>query len=197
MAGDDGDERLGTPAVTRVLRIVRDVATQSDRYSHAIRERLGMHSTDLTAMGIISDAARDGAELTPSQLAAELHLSASAVTSLVTRLEHIGHVTRHPHVADGRKVVVEITPSAADLASTSFQPLSGAIREVLASRSDAELALVEDVLSDIVRAMTEVCEMGRGSRAAGLVAPRSATTLDPAAAPAPRPRSSGDRAPLS
>jgi hypothetical protein len=96
MAGEDGEARLGQPAVTRVLRLVRAVATQSDRYSHAIRERLGMHSTDLTAMGIISDAARDGAELTPSQLAAELHLSASAVTSLVSRLEHIGHVTAAP-----------------------------------------------------------------------------------------------------
>ncbi|MBK8755711.1 MAG: MarR family transcriptional regulator [Actinomycetales bacterium] len=155
-----------------------------------------MHSTDLTAMGIISDAARDGAELTPSQLAAELHLSASAVTSLVSRLEHIGHVRRLPHVVDGRKVVVEITPSAADLASTSFQPLSAAIRAVLASRSDAELALVGDVLSDVVRAMTDVCDDGRGARAAGLVAPRGAATLTRRLRP-PRPRSSGDRAPLS
>jgi len=37
MAGEDGEARLGQPAVTRVLRLVRAVATQSDRYSHAIR----------------------------------------------------------------------------------------------------------------------------------------------------------------
>lgn len=152
---NDGANRQ---SVTAVLRLVRALSTQAERFADQVRSDLGMHRSDLTAMGVISDNARDEQELTPSELAHELHLSASAVTSLLDRLERVGHIQRARHAGDRRKVVVEITPEAAQLSAAAFRPLSEAIRSTLATRSDEELAVLTSALADMVEAMAKACE---------------------------------------
>lgn len=142
--------------VTTVLRLLRALTTQTDRYAERRRTELSLSRTDLTAMGVISDGARDGRTLTPGALAQELHLSASAITALLDRLERVGHVSRGRDGTDRRKVVIEITPSAAEVSAEAFRPLSEAIRESLAGYDDAELAVFAQVLSDVVDAVSDV-----------------------------------------
>lgn len=126
-----------------------------------------MHPTDLTAMGVISDHARDERELTQSALAKELHLSKSAVTALVDRLEQVGHVRRQRHPLDRRSLVLSITESASELSGQSFAPLSGAVRRSLAPYDDEELAVVARVLTDVVAAMSSASDRVSGPAPAG------------------------------
>lgn len=148
--------------VTVALRLIRALTAQADRYVDGVRGRLGMPRTDVTAMGVIADSARDQRALTPGSLAQELHLSASTVTALLDRLERVGHVQRGRDALDRRKVVIEITPSALQVSADAFRPLSDAIRASLAEHSDADLQTFSRVLAELVKTISSVAEETRG-----------------------------------
>jgi DNA-binding MarR family transcriptional regulator len=53
---------------------------------------------------------RHGA-MTPTELAAHEKVQPPSITKIVARLEELGYVTRAPHEADRRQVVVSISPT--------------------------------------------------------------------------------------
>ena len=53
---------------------------------------------------------KDGG-MTPADLADDVCLTRSAMTSALDSLEKLGHVTRSPHPSDRRMVVISLTPS--------------------------------------------------------------------------------------
>lgn len=136
--------------VLEVAALVRQVSTNSNRYADTVRRRLELARSDMTAMELISSYARAGAPISPGELAQRLRLSASAVTSLVDRLERVGHVERSPDVRDRRRQQLRLTDSADELASAAFLPLGRAIRAVLQDRSDAELEAAAAVLHEVL-----------------------------------------------
>lgn len=144
--------------VTAVLRLIRALSTQTDRYADQVRQQLGMPRTDLTAMGVINDSARDGRNLTPGALAHEMHLPASTVTALLDRLERVGHVVRERDLHDRRKVMIGVTESASELGSQAFRPLSEAIRRALSTHTDEELTLLAGLLADVVQAVSRAVD---------------------------------------
>lgn len=131
LTGDDVDaieqawlrERPSTPVdsigvITRIWRIGR-LLDQDRRHTMA-----GL-DLDVSTRDLLSTLRRSGApyELTPSQLAAQSLISASAVSQRVARAEGRGLVTRRPAEGDGRGVVVTLTDAGHELIERSVDEL--------------------------------------------------------------------------
>lgn len=156
-AFDTAPTATGDP-VWDVSALIRAVSTQTDRYTDTVRRVLGMHASDLTALTLVADRASTGQAMTASELAAELHLSPSAVTSLIDRLERVGHVHRSHHAQDGRKVVLDMTEQASVVSRAAFMPLGRNVMEALGGHGEDELRVVADVLTDVIEAVARATE---------------------------------------
>ena len=85
--------------------------------------------------------------MTPSRLAAELGLTAGAVTQLVDGLRDAGHVDIGPHPSDGRSRVMTLSAAAAQEVA-AFQ--RGIVRDLapdFAGLTDAELQQLAALLA--------------------------------------------------
>lgn len=139
--------------VLAVAALVRQVSEAANRYADTVRRRLDMAPSDMTALALIAAGTRAGEPLSPGALAQRLRLSASAVTSLVDRLERVGHVSRTPHDRDRRRQHLQVTDSAGAMTAVAFGPLRESLRGALAQHSDADLATAAAVLRDAVAAI--------------------------------------------
>ena len=80
-----------------------------DAVDAAAAAYLHVNRTDMRCLEILYQ----GEAVLPSQLAAKLGLT-TGVTAMLDRLERLGYVTRSADPSDRRKVVVRITPKAAE-----------------------------------------------------------------------------------
>ena len=99
----------------------------------------GLHPTDLRALIELLDAGRAGQPATPGWLGGQLGLNSAGTTTLIDRLERLGHVRRVRDTRDRRKVLLEVTPAAVDLGWSFFGPLIDASVAGMAAFSPAEL----------------------------------------------------------
>lgn len=112
----------------------------------------GLHATDLRALIALLDAGRAGRRATPGWLGEQLGLNSAGTTTLIDRLERLGHVRRVRGTRDRRKVFLEVTPDAVELGWSFFGPQIGAMVAGMRSFTDAELTAVGrflDAMSDI------------------------------------------------
>lgn len=146
--------------------LVRRLSTATNRYVDRIRRDLEMTRSDLTAMEMIATRSRSRDPMSPSELAAALQLSASAVTSLVDRLEAMGHVRRDRRSDDRRRQSLIITDTAAEISGAAFAPLSRAVRTALGRMSDDELVVVERAMREVLSEL-ELLQRTSDSEGAG------------------------------
>jgi DNA-binding MarR family transcriptional regulator len=92
--------------INRLARFLARVATE-------LETALSKHGLKLGEFDVLSALRRGGPpfEQTPGQLIGSLFLSSGAMTNRIDRLERLGYVQRHAHPADGRGVIVRLTPS--------------------------------------------------------------------------------------
>lgn len=120
MAVDEWDDE----AHATLARLLRQLTVELDRFAELFGERHGLHRTDLNALVVIMDAARRGEHISPGQLAAALHLSASATTAVLDRLQAAGHLHRDRHPTDRRRIELVIADHALELGREYFMPLN-------------------------------------------------------------------------
>jgi DNA-binding MarR family transcriptional regulator len=89
------------------------------RHRAALARRLGVTENELLAVQYL---ARMG-ELTPGQLATQLHLSSGGTTALVHRLKRAGHITREAHPLDRRSALLHLTPAMEQSATKAWAAL--------------------------------------------------------------------------
>lgn len=132
--------------------------------SQAAAERIGINSTDLNCLNILSL----GGELTAGQLAQATGLTTASITGVVDRLEQGGYVRRERDAQDRRRVVIHmlIEPVLRDVV-TVFAPMLAAWTTVADGYTDAELELIigfqaksEQVLKDHLARMREPAPPG-------------------------------------
>ena len=169
-----------------VTGLLRRFAEESARLTAIFGDAHGLYRRDLAALAAIAEGAQAGRPLGPARLAEALHLSPSATTTLLDRLEGAGHLVRRPDPQDRRRVVLDMQPQAQDVASAFFEPLSIALDEVMGRYSASQLALVASFLEAAVHATT--------STARGVAAARPSTIEYPDRPR--RERSSGDASPV-
>lgn len=111
------------PDDAHLVRQLRQLTVESDHFAEIFRDAHGMHRTDLNALAVIMDAAITGQALSPGELAERLHLSASATTALLDRLEAVGHLRRARSERDRRRVELHMHEQAREVGRELFVPL--------------------------------------------------------------------------
>ena len=165
----------GDAVASAIIDALRSFTAAMDRYIDVHGGAVGMHRTDLVALGHVMEAGRAGVHLTPTELASALNLSAPATSALLTRLEGVGHVQRTHASSDRRRVAIEMTDDAMAVGRQEFGPLAGEMQTAIGAygRSDQELVLrfLTDILEATARATSS---SGQGRSAADPTGSQSA-----------------------
>jgi DNA-binding MarR family transcriptional regulator len=122
--------------------------------SEIIADKVGLAPSDLETMGFLEDAG----PMTAGRLAELTGLTTGAVTHMIDRLERARYVRRRSDPADRRRVLVELVPGRAKEFERFYGPMARGATEFLGRYSDAELALIAELLEHMVgfgRAQTQ------------------------------------------
>ncbi|MGN7190318.1 MULTISPECIES: MarR family winged helix-turn-helix transcriptional regulator [unclassified Curtobacterium] len=127
-----------TDGLSSALRAFRTLQTQHARVLTQESAARGLHATDLRFVLVV--AGTEGAGLTPKQAADHLELTTGAMTSLIDRLERRGHLERRPNPGDRRSILVQLTPTGAQLADEVVAVYREAFRDGVPASELAALA---------------------------------------------------------
>lgn len=152
MAASQPRRPQGPALAMEIIDALRAFTTEMDRYIDTRGGAVGLHRTDLHALGHVLDARRAGGDLSPGELAHALGLSPPATSAMLRRLESVGHVRRTHSEVDRRRVSVEMTDEAMAVALGVFGPIAATMRETIGSYSVAERETVLRFLTDAVDA---------------------------------------------
>jgi DNA-binding MarR family transcriptional regulator len=134
--------------------LLRRYSVEADRLGRAFCDQHGMHRTDFQALGIVMDAERQGAPITPAGLARALSMTSGAVSAAIDRLERTGHLRRSRESVDRRLVHLHFTEEARALALDFFRPLGERAAEVRSHFTEDELDTVARYLADMNEALS-------------------------------------------
>lgn len=122
-------------AIWQLVNSLRAAQTASDMMDEAFCDFLGINRTDGRCIDVID---RRG-ELTAGELAKEVGLTTGAVTAMVDRLEVAGLVQRKNDPADRRKVLIQLTGDAKQLAADIYGQMAQATAPLIDDLSDSDL----------------------------------------------------------
>jgi DNA-binding MarR family transcriptional regulator len=128
------------------------VAGLSVLYSQAMAARLGINSTDLECLDLVSF----GSEVTAGALAEKTGLTTGAMTTAIDRLERAGFVRRRRDDADRRRVVVAATSAGLRHSEPPAAPMRKIISDVLDRYEDEQLKFLNQVLGELCEAAKQV-----------------------------------------
>jgi len=157
MNQDNQLSREKLEALDRLIAAIRISQNASDMMDEAFVALLGVNRTDGRCLDIVQ---RLG-QITAGELARRSGLTTGAVTAVIDRLEHAGYLRRVRDPSDRRKVYVELTEFAIQLADIVYREigeLSGestarmAIKDMdLIARFLRSSARMNDVLAELLR----------------------------------------------
>lgn len=150
----------GDAVSAAIIDALRAFTTAMDRYIDVHGGAVGMHRTDLVALGHVMEAGRAGDHLTPTELASALNLSAPATSALLTRLEGVGHVQRTHASSDRRRVSIEMTEGAMAVGRQVFSPLAMEMQAAIDAYTRPEQELVLRFLTDVLGATARATRPG-------------------------------------
>jgi DNA-binding MarR family transcriptional regulator len=101
-----------------LIEEVRRSQSATARFDQAVGDALGLNRTDMRCLDTID---REGA-VPAGRLAEETGLTSGAITTVIDRLERAGFARRVPDPGDRRRVLVELTPAARDIAQSFYAP---------------------------------------------------------------------------
>jgi DNA-binding MarR family transcriptional regulator len=124
-----------------VASAMRALQRAVDRYDELVASRLAINRSDLRCLDLLHQSGT----MTAGQLAAGSGLTSGATTRMLDRLEHAGYLRRRSDSGDRRRVLVELTPRARELAAELYGSLEGAAT-ALSRYSPDQLALLREFL---------------------------------------------------
>ena len=120
--------------------------------------RMGLHTTDATALVEILSAEDRGAPLTQAGLSSRVGLTPGATSSLLNRLEKARHVTRVRDSADRRIVTLRATAGVEGMLDRFFGPLVARVDSMMEGYSAEELVHAERFITEFVMTMNAYIE---------------------------------------
>ena len=121
----------------------QQTSAQSVLLSQVIADKVGLAPSDLECLGYLED----GGPMTAGRLSELTGLTSGAVTRMVDRLEAARYVRRRSDPDDRRKVIIELVPGRAKEFARFYGPMARGATERLSRYTDAELALIADLLA--------------------------------------------------
>ena len=144
---------------TAVLRAVRSLSEAMPQHTMAAAHHLGISGSEVRALNVVSSHRG----LTAGELGAALGVTSGGITGIVDRLERVGHLRREPDQSDRRRVKVEVTEEAGQVAREMLSGLNREIRLLLQDRTPAELGLLEAFLLQLAGAIRRSARELRGA----------------------------------
>ena len=129
-------------ALQEMIRLTRLQQIASDKMDDAFSRMSGINLTDGRCLDLLD--VHEG--LTAGELAEAASISPGAVTTVLDRLERMGLVTRTRDEADRRRVLVELTPKARELAFEAYGPVAAYAREYIEKLTDEEIQIISRFL---------------------------------------------------
>ena len=130
-------------AATLLLREFLDVTNDFER---SLGDELSVNPTDLSAMEHLIATG----PLSPTALAERLGLSSGAVTTVIDRLESLGHVHRTPNPGDRRGTLVVPEPASVGRAMGRIIPMVTEVDRAIHAFDDVEQAIITRYLESVV-----------------------------------------------
>jgi DNA-binding MarR family transcriptional regulator len=130
--------RLGN----EIKAALRDLRIQLALLNHQVGGRLALKDVDLDCLDVL---ARSG-PLTPGALARQAGLHPATLTGILDRLERAGWIVRDRARADRRSVTIRLLPDRGVEVFRLYQPMIGAMDDVLAEYTPEELDLIAGFL---------------------------------------------------
>jgi DNA-binding MarR family transcriptional regulator len=124
-----------------VASAMRGLQRAVDRYDELVASRLAINRSDLRCLDLLHQSGT----MTAGQLAAGSGLTSGATTRMLDRLEQTGYLRRRSDSGDRRRVLVELTPRARELAAEFYGSIEGAAT-ALSRYSPDQLALLREFL---------------------------------------------------
>src|SRR5215468_10291209 len=135
------------PRSARLVWARRDLSAAAVMFHTALAACQGLTATEEKALDLLD---RYG-PLTGRQLAQRSALAPASVTNLLDRLEAKGFARRTRNPADGRSVLIEMTPDRLASLGQLFTDWTRELEELTGKYTDAELAVITDFLTESAR----------------------------------------------
>jgi DNA-binding MarR family transcriptional regulator len=145
-----GPERDGLLA--ELATVSREAASRALMLHQAVADRFGLGPSDIKCL----DLARDEPDLTAGRLAEATGLSASAVTSVLDRLERAGLIERIRGTNDRRKVHVRTTGRHEAALGAVFAQVAAGFGATAARYSDEQLRAYIRIQSEFNRSALDL-----------------------------------------
>ncbi|MGJ3507411.1 MarR family winged helix-turn-helix transcriptional regulator [Enemella sp. A6] len=107
--------------------------------------RLGLHPVDYQAMKHLLTSANPMGTVELGNL---VGLTSGSATGLVDRLERAGHLRRTDDPRDRRRLILQPTKRAIDLAMSDLNPLDSRVQEILADYTPEERGVITRFLQE-------------------------------------------------
>jgi DNA-binding MarR family transcriptional regulator len=134
-------------------RLANDLSLSVMRLARQLRFRRPDSPVSLSQLSALSTLAKEGA-MTPGALAARERVRPPSMTRVVASLAELGLVARSAHPADGRQVLVSVSPSGTELIEAERKASQEWLSTRLA-RFDAEQRKVLLVAADLMSVLVD------------------------------------------
>ncbi|GAB3950438.1 MarR family transcriptional regulator [Kribbella albertanoniae] len=144
-----GDARHRRRTGNDIKAGIRDLRIQLALLNHQVGSRLALKDVDLDCLDVLT---RSSGPLTPSALARRAGLHPATLTGILDRLERAGWIVRDRAATDRRSVTIRLLPDRGVEVFRLYQPMLGAMDEVLADYTEEELELIAGFVQRTVEA---------------------------------------------
>jgi DNA-binding MarR family transcriptional regulator len=141
------------------MKLEKTIMIASHAIRHHIDEMFKVSDVKMT-QGRILSLIYKGKAKTPAELSTILTVSRATITGHLDYLESLGYISRKSSSADGREIIVEITPKGqkhAEDTEKMFKKLEIEIESVLTKEENTELCAALKKLTVHFREKDNVC----------------------------------------